>query len=171
MMAMVPGKEIDNDPGDNACFACGPRHPFGMHLRFFDDGEVVRAELPDRPDLVGWRGTWHMGLVTTALMDLVGWTLWERLGPCKPEGSFEVAMLAPLPMGPRVVLAARAHVERDAAEVTAEALVDGQPAMRLTSRARRATPEEAAKVLQLPNLPRSLRPAWERVAAEPAVAR
>ncbi|MCA1813598.1 MAG: hypothetical protein LC624_06565 [Halobacteriales archaeon] len=171
MVLMLPGKELENDPGDNACFACGPRHAFGMHLRFFDDGEAVRAELPQRAEFSGWRGSWHMGLVSLALMDLVGWTVWERLGPSRPAGSFEVTMLGPMAIGLETVLEAHAQVEGDEVHVTAEAVQQGQPRMRLTATARRASPAEAAQVLQVPNLPRSLRPAWEERAAQEATAR
>ena len=50
------------------CFVCGARHPYGLHLRFEDEGEGrVAAEWRPDPALQGFEGVIHGGIVSTVL--------------------------------------------------------------------------------------------------------
>ncbi len=50
------------------CFACGPEHPHGLHLRFqTEQAGVVRAEWIPDPAWEGFRGIIHGGIVSTVL--------------------------------------------------------------------------------------------------------
>jgi len=51
-----------------SCFACGPDNPRGLHLRFQRNkvGEMVAEWIPE-PELEGFQGIVHGGLVSTVL--------------------------------------------------------------------------------------------------------
>lgn len=51
------------------CFACGPRNPRGLHLRFNVDAARHEATAVTRvlPDFAGWPNTTHGGIVATLL--------------------------------------------------------------------------------------------------------
>lgn len=52
----------------SSCFACGPRNPRGLHLVFQQrqNGEMTADWIPE-PDLEGYLGIVHGGLVSTVL--------------------------------------------------------------------------------------------------------
>ena len=60
-----------NDETDfGLCFACGPRNPFGLQLRFERDGERVITRFATREEYQGFPGYLHGGVIT-ALLDEV----------------------------------------------------------------------------------------------------
>jgi len=59
----------------NRCFACGPRHPFGFHLRFRVEGEEVVTEFVPQETHEGVPTMMHGGLVTTVADEIGGWVL------------------------------------------------------------------------------------------------
>lgn len=75
---------LDN-PIENPCFGCGPRHPRGLRLNFerrrADDGadEVVVTYAP-KPDEIGWPTLMHTGLHFLVLYEVSYWGAWELGG-------------------------------------------------------------------------------------------
>lgn len=84
--------ELEN-PVDNPCFGCGPRHPRGLHLRFEQvvapDGVAeIRAPFTPQSDEIGWPTVFHHGLHFSVLYEVSYWTaltlgerLWVSDGP------------------------------------------------------------------------------------------
>jgi hypothetical protein len=78
--------DLDNPP-ENPCFGCGPRHPRGLHLRFREDRasdgtREIRGEFTPKPDEIGWPTLFHHGLHFTVLYEASYWaalTLGEKL--------------------------------------------------------------------------------------------
>jgi hypothetical protein len=67
------------NPPENPCFGCGPRHPRGLHLQFeritAPDGHAeLRTLFTPREDEVGWPGIFHTGLHFTVLYEVSYWT-------------------------------------------------------------------------------------------------
>ena len=66
------------NPDENPCFGCGPRHGRGLHLSFEEtEGEnrtkeVVCAYTP-RDDEIGWPGLMHIGLLFLVMMETSYW--------------------------------------------------------------------------------------------------
>ncbi len=86
--------ELEN-PEENPCFGCGPRHPRGLHLRFesvqAEDGvPEVATRFTPQPDEIGWPTLFHHGLHFTVLYEASYWTaltlggrLWVSTGPIR----------------------------------------------------------------------------------------
>ena len=61
---------LNDDTDYGLCFACGPRNPSGLQLRFERDGETVATTFQGREMHQGFPGYVHGGVVS-ALMDEV----------------------------------------------------------------------------------------------------
>ncbi|HUR69489.1 MAG TPA: hypothetical protein VM370_09600 [Candidatus Thermoplasmatota archaeon] len=161
-----PGREIENDPGANPCFGCGPDNPDGLHLHFYDDGEVVRAPFVLDERFQSWPGFANMGIVFTALQEAGAWAIWERLGPSRIDGPTTVTQSKPAMVGP-LMAEVRVELDGDKARIDAVATQGGHETLRASWSARRAKPEESNQLLAaFPDIPRSLKPGFEDRAAE-----
>lgn len=78
-MDALPGRELP-DAADNASLASGPRHPWGLRMRFFDDGQRVRARLLLDDAWCGAQGSLLDGVAFVALDEAAAWCARERLG-------------------------------------------------------------------------------------------
>jgi uncharacterized protein (TIGR00369 family) len=59
-------------PNSRMCFTCGVENPFGLQLRFYDDGaDEVWADFVIQPNHQGFPGVAHGGIVA-AILDEVG---------------------------------------------------------------------------------------------------
>lgn len=164
MSTPLPGRELEND-ADNPCFGCGPANPAGLHLRFHDDGDAVRATFQPDERLAGWPGALNAGFTFLAMMEACTWALWERLGPSLPTGEVAVRMTGPTRLdGPVTVEARVTPDDEGGVRVEMTALQDGRPTATARMDARRPTPEEAA--MMAPRVPASLRPEWQALAAK-----
>lgn len=84
--------DLEN-PAENPCFGCGPRHPRGLRLRFrvetsADGTEAVRGDFTPKTDEIGWPTLFHHGLHFTVLYEASYWAaltlggkLWVSHGP------------------------------------------------------------------------------------------
>ena len=160
--ADLPGEVLEN-VDDNPCFGCGPANPIGLHLRFFDDGEVIRARFTPDERLSGWPGAINAGFTFLAMMEAATWAMWERLGPAVPTSEVTTRMTSPTLLAKPVVVEARvAPDEKQGVRIDMVALQDGKPTATARMSARRATPDEARTMA--PRVPAALRPEWEKVA-------
>jgi hypothetical protein len=99
------------NPPENPCFGCGPRHPRGLRLAFEDvvaeDGvRELRTSFEPAADQIGWPGIFHTGLHFAVLYEVSYWTaltLGGRLMVSTGPGTYEHRRL------PRV---GRRHVAR-----------------------------------------------------------
>ena len=106
-----------NDETDyGLCFACGPRNPSGLRLRFDRDGDKVTTTFQAREEYQGFPGYLHGGIITTLLDEVMSrvsllddrWTFTARM---------DVRFRRPIPPDARVVATAwksrarRKHVE------------------------------------------------------------
>ncbi len=103
------------------CFACGPKNPIGLHLRFVEQGHSIRAEFTPGPQYQGYEGVLHGGIVTTALDEAMANLLYLR-GQESLTGRLEVRFHREAPVGERLVVTARITGERRRA-YTAEAVL------------------------------------------------
>ena len=85
------------NPPENPCFGCGPRHPRGLRLAFervvgADGAPEVRTTFTPQADEVGWPGLFHTGLHFTVLYEVSYWTaltLGGRLMVSTGPGTYE----------------------------------------------------------------------------------
>jgi acyl-coenzyme A thioesterase PaaI-like protein len=97
---MDPISRVRRAYGD-ACFACGPSNPIGLHLGDFrvgEDGEVTARFLP-RPEYRGAGDTLHGGIAATALDEVLVWAGILTHGVVTVTGSLEIRYRRPLTVG------------------------------------------------------------------------
>ena len=62
------------------CFGCAPDHPFGLRLKFTEEGEEVVTRFTPAAHHQGAPGVMHGGLVFTLADELAAWVVIARLG-------------------------------------------------------------------------------------------
>lgn len=101
------------------CFACGPKNPIGLHLRFEATSGGCRTRFVAGKEHQGYEGVVHGGIVSTLLDEVVVQALWAAGIPAV-TAKLEVRFVQPVPVGEE--LEARAVlVERCGRAVKAEA--------------------------------------------------
>ncbi len=83
-MATLP---LNDDTDYGLCFACGPRSPSGLRLRFERDGDRVVTSYTPRSEHQGFPGYLHGGVITALLDETMSrisllegrWTMTARL--------------------------------------------------------------------------------------------
>ena len=78
------------------CLLCGSRNPRSLNLRFAACGEGVRAEFTPGPDLQGYRGILHGGIVSALLDSAMTHCLFQR-GIRAVTGDLHVRFLHSIP--------------------------------------------------------------------------
>lgn len=89
----------EKQPNSRYCFLCGVRNPFGLRVRFYDEGEdrVVALCTPSE-EYQGYPGVLHGGITSALLDETIGRTLVARdLWAMTVEIS--VRFLRPVPLG------------------------------------------------------------------------
>jgi len=81
---------------DHHCFACGPRNPVGLGMKFYSDGTSVVSWVRVSAHLCGWDNLVHGGVVSTMLDEIMSWTLIHLLGKYILTKRIAVDFLKPL---------------------------------------------------------------------------
>ena len=128
-----PGLPLDDETDYGLCFACGPRNPSGLRLRFERAEETVTTRFRGREEHQGFPGYLHGGVITALLDEVMSrvslldnrWTMTARI---------DVRFRQPIMVGQEVtafgekaeerrgVLEARGRVELADGSVAAEAV-------------------------------------------------
>lgn len=59
----------------NKCFACGKDNPIGLKLKFYQEGELAKAEFTPGELYQGWPGIVHGGILCTILDEAMGYAV------------------------------------------------------------------------------------------------
>ena len=78
------------NPIENPCFGCGPRHPRGLRLSFERRGRQVVCTHTPLKDEVGWPGYMHPGLHFMVLRETSYWGALELGGKVHGAGTTSV---------------------------------------------------------------------------------
>ena len=156
----VSGRPLDGTLFGAAqpCFGCGPRHPFGFHLSFVEEGEEVVTRFTPDDRYQGPPGVMHGGLVFTLADELAAWVLIARLGKFGFTARFDGKLQAPTRLG--VELEGRARIVRSTtrtAEIEARLSQGAQPVFVATFTFALLDRAATEKLLG-----RALPPEWER---------
>ncbi len=57
------------------CFACDPRHPFGLKMEFWLDGDRIVSEWMPQADFQGFYQVIHGGIQATLADEIAGWVI------------------------------------------------------------------------------------------------
>lgn len=61
------------------CFGCCPSNPFGMHMRFYEEGDDVVSIWQPKQQYQSWVNTLHGGVQAVLLDEVCGWVVFHKL--------------------------------------------------------------------------------------------
>jgi acyl-coenzyme A thioesterase PaaI-like protein len=102
------------------CFGCGTENPVGLRLEFaWENGDCL-TRLHVKPELTGWRGYLHGGVLSAALDEVMGKAVWKA-NLRAMTGRFTVRYREAVRVGEEILLRGRvgkigARIIRTAAE-------------------------------------------------------
>ena len=79
------------------CFGCGTENPIGLRLRFERVDGGARAEFRPRPELQGWDGMLHGGIILTMLDETLAYATLFAVGPAV-TATIEARLRRPAPL-------------------------------------------------------------------------
>lgn len=119
--------QLDN-PQENSCFGCGPKHARGLHLNFAREGDAVTTKHTPQEDETGWPGLFHTGLHFAALFETSYWAAWELTGKVQNVTGPQTFDQKRLPRVGKTFTVTARIVSTDPLRVRAEAATeDGKP--------------------------------------------
>ncbi len=120
---------------DSMCFACSPKNPIGLHLKFAMEDEICRAVFKGSENHQGWDGFVHGGLLATMLDEAMAQWLWRKQIRAM-TAEMNVRFSFPVAIGQEVVVEARCEkIHRRLYELSAQiVLPDGRRAARATAK-------------------------------------
>ena len=65
---------MDSLPQTRSCFACGHSNPFGLNLKFRQEGDSMVTQWTPTDHQTGFSNTVHGGLIATVLDEIMAWT-------------------------------------------------------------------------------------------------
>ena len=89
----------------DTCFGCGVDNPYGLKLRFEQDGDSARAEFTLSEHYEGWYGHAHGGILCTILDEAMAYTYFPKTKGVTAR--VEVRFRRPAPTGVPMVVTAR----------------------------------------------------------------
>lgn len=119
----------------NACFGCGPSNPKGLRIRSFEEGDHLVARWRPEEHHQAFPGVLNGGIAGALLDCHSNWAATVALmhaqglqsPPCTVTSDFAVTLKRPTPMGPELVLWAKAvDIQGDRATVEATITADGK---------------------------------------------
>jgi len=100
------------DNGHSHCLLCGQDNTVGLKLQFeADDGGRVRAQFQGKPELMGYDGLMHGGVIASLLDSAMTHCLFH-LGIRAMTGDLQVRYLQSVPINAEVVIGAWLVKER-----------------------------------------------------------
>lgn len=99
-------------PRTKSCFVCGVDNPIGIKLRFYRDGEWVRAEFRPRAEHAGFHHTVHGGVTATVLDEVMVWAIGASTGRFAYSAELTIRYTLPVRTGELYRLSARVVTNR-----------------------------------------------------------
>lgn len=96
----------ERDERNQWCFACGPKNPFGLKLRFREQDDTYISEFTGQPQHQGYDGIMHGGIVSTLLDEIMARYLYAK-GMNAVTARLEVRYNKPTPIGVPLLLKGR----------------------------------------------------------------
>jgi uncharacterized protein (TIGR00369 family) len=90
---------------DGYCFACGPKNPIGLKLKFVFDGETLKTDFIPGKEHQGYFNIVHGGIITT-LLDEVMVQLAIYMGMPAVTAKMDVRLKKALKVGKKITVTA-----------------------------------------------------------------
>jgi len=111
--------------GDEMCFACGPRNPIGLKLKFDLKEGVCRTSFRSGSEHQGWNGYMHGGLISTILDEVMAQWLWKQ-GIKAMTAEMITRFIKPVPVGEELsAQASLVYKKKRLIELAAEVRLSG----------------------------------------------
>lgn len=101
---------LQNFISDNGCFACGRDNPFGLHMKFMCNDEIVTSEVVVPAHMCGWGNLVHGGIISTLLDETMSWSAIHLLKRLILTRTMEVEFILPVP--PNTLLRTEGRIDR-----------------------------------------------------------
>ncbi len=88
-------KQLPNTDTHN-CFACSPKNPSGLQMKFFANDQSVFTWMTIPSHLCGWNNLAHGGVLSTILDEVMSWTAMYRLKCIAMTRSMTIEFLKPV---------------------------------------------------------------------------
>lgn len=99
-------------PHTRACFVCGESNAHGLNLRFWEDGDVVRARFTPDTEHAGFKGVIHGGILATVLDEIMVWACAVRTKRFAYCAEMTVRFLQPVAPGAELTAIGRLVEDR-----------------------------------------------------------
>ena len=95
----------------HSCFGCGTANSSGLKMRFAVQGDEVLSEFVLSPNHAGWESIAHGGIISTALDEIMAWSVVAFMRRFFVTKSMSVRYFRPVPLGR--TLQARGHITQE----------------------------------------------------------
>lgn len=85
------------------CFACGPRNPIGLKLKFREENDTYLSDFTPGPEHQSYNGIMHGGLISTLLDEIMARYLYAK-GLNAVTAKLEVRYRQPTPIGENLTI-------------------------------------------------------------------
>jgi len=84
-------------PNSKTCFVCGEENLAGLRLRFYVEGDAVKAVFSPMPHHCGFANVVHGGIVAALLDETMGWAANRAMTRMTMTGELTVRYMKPVP--------------------------------------------------------------------------
>lgn len=103
---------ISDFPEFPKCFVCGKDNTRGLRIRFFIDGEGVKASFTPDETLVGYENTVHGGIISALLDEAIIWAVYAATKRFGVTAEINVRFRKPLPIQEECIVLGRMLEDR-----------------------------------------------------------
>jgi uncharacterized protein (TIGR00369 family) len=113
--------------GEYNCFGCSPSNDIGLHLEFWEDGEVLISRWDPQKGFEGWKGVLHGGIQATLMDEMAAWVVFIKLKTAGVTSGLQMRFQKPVftSKGPVTVRGRLISVEKRLAKIECN-LFDGE---------------------------------------------
>jgi uncharacterized protein (TIGR00369 family) len=104
---MVQEKKSRPLPTSATCFLCGEENPYGLKIRFHQDGDTVYTEYRVDERRTGFDGLAHGGVLAALLDETMGWAAALAFGRMCITAEITIRYLKVVEVGTKVVVTAK----------------------------------------------------------------
>ncbi len=105
--------------GEYNCFGCSPANNRGLHLEFWEDGDLLVAKWKPQKEFEGWVGVLHGGIQATLLDEAAAWLVFVKLKTAGVTSGLNIAYAKPVFISKgEITVTARLHsIEKRLAKI------------------------------------------------------
>lgn len=113
---------------DYNCFGCSPDNPFGLKMKFREEGEYVLSEWTPDKNFEGWMNVLHGGVQATLMDEIASWVVFVKANTAGVTRSMDIKYKKPVYIsdGSITIRAKLEGINRSMADIRTELISDGK---------------------------------------------